>query len=42
MEKEGVQKDNIRKEYQKLDISGKEQEEDDKEGVNDGDNNNLC
>ena len=38
MEKEGVQKDNIRKEYQKLDISGKE--EDDKEGVNDSDDNN--
>ena len=31
MEEEGVQKDNIRKEYRKLAISGKEQEEDDKE-----------
>jgi len=32
MEKEGVQKDNIREEYRKLDISDrKEQEEDDKE-----------
>ena len=43
MEKEGVQKDNIRKEYWKLDISDrKEQEEDDKEGVNDSDDTILC
>ena len=35
MENEGILKDNIRKEYRKLVISGKEQEEDDKEGVND-------
>ena len=39
MEKEEVQKDNNRKEYRKW--SGKEQEEDDKEGVNDSDDNNL-
>jgi len=31
---------NVRKEYQKLAISGKEQGEDDKEGVNDGYDNN--